>query len=96
MKNFHIVSAVIEVGTGLGMIVLPSLIAALLLGAAVTTSLELVMARLGGVALLALGLACFLAAGDAQSRAAAGWRVGWCFTTSAQSRPSCMRPWAWD
>ena len=35
-----------------------------------STSLELVMARLGGVALLALGLACFCAVGDAQSRAA--------------------------
>jgi hypothetical protein len=76
MQNFHIVSAVIEAGTGLGMIVLPSLIAALLLGASVTTSLELVMARLGGVALLALGLACFLAAGDAQSRAARGLAGG--------------------
>jgi uncharacterized protein YacL len=76
MRNFHIVSAVIEVGTGLGMIVLPSLIAALLLGAPVTTALELVMARLGGVALLALGLACFLAAGDAQSRAARGLAGG--------------------
>ena len=76
MRNFHIVSAVIEVGTGLGMIVLPSLIAALLLGASVTTSLELVMARLGGVALLALGVACFLAAGDARSRAARGLADG--------------------
>jgi hypothetical protein len=58
------------------MIALSSPIAALLLGASVTTSLELVMARLAGVALLALGLACFLAAGDAQGRAGRGLAAG--------------------
>ena len=76
MKNFHIVSAVIEVGTGLVMIALPALLAALLLGATLTTSLEAVMARLAGVALLALGVACWLAVGDAQSRAARGLASG--------------------
>ena len=72
MRNFHIVSAVIEVGTGLGMITLPSVLAALLLAAMLTTSLEAVMARLAGVTLLALGVACWLAIGDAQSHAARG------------------------
>jgi hypothetical protein len=76
MKNFHIVSAAIEVGTGLVMIALPALLAALLLGATLATSLEAVMARLAGVVLLALGVACWLAASDAQSRAARGLASG--------------------
>ncbi len=76
MKNFHAMTAVIEVATGLGMIAIPGLVAALLLGAEITTSLELVMARLSGVALLALGVACWLARNDAQSPAARGLAGG--------------------
>ncbi len=76
MKNFHTLTAVIEVATGLGMIAVPGLVAALLLSAEITTSLELVMARLSGVALLALGVACWLARNDARSPAARGLAGG--------------------
>jgi hypothetical protein len=76
VKNFLTVTAVIEVGTGLGMVALPALVAELLLGASLTTSLESVMARVGGVALLALGVACWLARNNGQSPAARGLAGG--------------------
>lgn len=70
MRQFFIVTGVLEVVTGLAFIVVPSQIATLLLGAPITAPPASVMARLFGVALLALGLACFLLAGNAQGRAA--------------------------
>jgi hypothetical protein len=54
------------------MLVLPSLLSMLLLGSSLTTPVELVLARTAGVALLTLGVACWLARDDVQSRAAIG------------------------
>jgi hypothetical protein len=72
MKNLLTVVAVIEVGTGLVMVVLPSLLITLLLGSSLSTPVELILARVAGVALVALGVACWLARHDGQSRAAKG------------------------
>jgi hypothetical protein len=72
MKNLLTVEAVIEVGAGVGMVVLPSLLATLLLGSSLDTPVALTVARVAGVALLALGIACWLARHDGQSRAARG------------------------
>ena len=44
----------------------------LLLGAPLETPVALTVARVGGAGLLALGIACWLARGDTQSRAATG------------------------
>ncbi len=76
MKNFLTVTALIEVGTSLGMLALPVLVAELLLGVSLTTPLESVMARVCGVALLALGVACWLARNNGQSSAARGLAGG--------------------
>ena len=72
MKNLLTLEAVIEVGAGLGMVVLPSLVVTLLLGSSLDTPVALTVARVAGVALLALGIACWLARHDGQSRAARG------------------------
>jgi hypothetical protein len=72
MKNLLTLEAVFEVGVGLAMVVLPSLLAALLLGSPLDTPGALTFARVAGVALLALGIACWLARHDGQSRAARG------------------------
>ena len=72
MKNLLTLEAVIEVGAGLGMVVLPSVLVTLLLGSSLDTPVALTVARVAGVALLALGIACWLARHDGQSRAARG------------------------
>jgi hypothetical protein len=72
MKNLLTLEGVFEVGVGLAMVVLPSLLATLLLGSPLDTPVALTFARVAGVALVALGIACWLARHDGQSRAARG------------------------
>ena len=72
MKNLLVVTAVLEGGTGLGLLVVPEVIARVLLGAALEAPAVLTVARVAGAALLALGVACWLAAFDPQSCAARG------------------------
>ena len=61
-----------EAAIGLTLIVAPSLVASLLLGVPLDMSAGLTVARVAGSALLALGLACWLARDDAQSSATRG------------------------
>jgi len=72
MKNLYTLTAVIEVGTGLALMALPSLLAKLLLGSLLDTPAALTVGRVAGAALLALGVACWLSRLDGQSRAATG------------------------
>jgi hypothetical protein len=72
MKKLLTLTAVIEVGAGLALVALPSAAAMLLVGSPLDSPVALLVLRLAGVALLALGVACWLARNDAQSRAAAG------------------------
>jgi hypothetical protein len=72
MKTLLVVTAWLETITGVALIVSPAAPVSLLLGAALDTPVALVLARLAGAALLALGIACWLARGDSGSRAARG------------------------
>jgi hypothetical protein len=72
MTTLHTVSAVIELGAGLALLCCPSATVVLLVGAPLETPAATTMARIGGAGLLALGVACWLARGDTQSRAARG------------------------
>lgn len=72
MKNLLAVTAVFEVATGVVLSLSPPLLASLLLGASLDTPGGLVVARIAGAALLALGVACWLARLDGQSRSATG------------------------
>ncbi len=65
-------TVVIEAGAGLALLCFPSAAVALLLGAPLEAPAGLTVARVGGAALLTLGVACWLARGDMQSRAARG------------------------
>jgi hypothetical protein len=75
MKQLLTVTAVIEVGAGLAMLVAPTVVVQLLLGPNISGE-AISLGRLAGVALLALGIACWVARGDAESRAARGLVIG--------------------
>lgn len=70
-RLLFIVTAVIEAGTGLVLAMSPSAPVLLLLGSSLDSLAGMVTARIAGAALLSLGLACWLARNDGQSRAAA-------------------------
>ena len=72
MSRLLKLTAVIETATGLGLMAVPSVVVRLLLGSPLGTSAAVMLARVAGAALLALGVACWLARDDTQSRAARG------------------------
>ncbi len=65
------VGAVLEIGVGVGLLVDPSTLAVLLLGSPLTGA-GLVVARLAGGGLLALGIACWYARGTPTTPAGLG------------------------
>ena len=58
MKNVLIFAAVAEAATGLGLLLVPSLVAQLLLGEQLI-GVAIPVARVAGIALIALGIACW-------------------------------------
>lgn len=72
MKALLIVTAAVETATGVALLGLPLLVGSLLLGASLDAPAALIVARMTGAALLALGVACWLARNDAQTRAGRG------------------------
>lgn len=54
-------TAVLEGATGLGILALPSAVASFILGSPLDTAVAFALARIAGVAILALGVACWLA-----------------------------------
>jgi hypothetical protein len=72
MKPLLLVTAVLEAGIGIGLLAVPSAVAQVLLGAPLEAPAALTVARVAGAALLALGVACWLASFDPQSCAARG------------------------
>lgn len=59
-KALLVVTALIEVGTGFALLVVPSLTAELLLGEGLSWPQALVVARVAGAALISVGVACWL------------------------------------
>jgi len=58
MKNVLVLAAISEAATGLALLVVPSLVGQLLLGAELT-GIAVTVARVAGIALIALGVACW-------------------------------------
>jgi hypothetical protein len=72
MKLLLTLTAMLEAGTGVALLAFPSALVALLLGTGLDAPVAVALGRLAGVALCALGLACWLARHDAQSQVARG------------------------
>ncbi len=66
------VSALIEVGAGLPLVVWPSLPVSLLFGSGLDSPAAAAVGRVAGAALLALGVACWLTRNDEQTHAVFG------------------------
>jgi hypothetical protein len=71
MKLLLKLTALIEAATGLGLITVPAVVVRLLLGSELLGA-GIPLGRLTGVALLTLGIVCWLASSDTQSCAARG------------------------
>jgi hypothetical protein len=71
-RTLLIVTAFVEAATGLTLLLSPSLVAGLLLGASLDAPAGLIVGRVAGGALLSLGGACWLARDDEPSRARRG------------------------
>jgi hypothetical protein len=72
MIALQTVAAVVEAGAGLALLGLPSLTASLLLGSSLESSAAESLARVGGAAIVALAIVCWLARRDVNSPAAEG------------------------
>ena len=72
MKSLFMLMAAMEVAIGLALLGSPTLPVSLLLGVSLDTAGSLMVARVAGAALLSLGVACWLARDDGQSRAMRG------------------------
>src|SRR5882757_7484912 len=79
MKTLLTVTAIIEAGAGLALLAVPSLTASLLLGTPLDSPAAASLARVGGAAILALALVCWLARRDARSPASRGLIVAMVF-----------------
>src|SRR5271157_6535718 len=71
-RNLFITTALIEVGAGLSLLCLPTLVIWLLLAVGEPSPEALVVGRIGGAGLLAIGVACWLAHDDPGSRSQHG------------------------
>src|SRR5205809_6418102 len=71
MKRFLTLTAIIEAATGLALISVPAIVVRLLLGAEISGA-SIPLGRVAGAALLALGVTCWLARHETQTRAAKG------------------------
>ena len=93
MRNLLVVTAALEGTTGLALVALPSQLAALLLGSSLDAPAAMTLARIAGVALLALAVTCWLGVTTARA-VSEGWLGRWCCTTQASR--SCSRSRASD
>jgi hypothetical protein len=67
MKKLLVITAALEAGTGVGLLAAPSMVAQVLLGGTLDAPAAVTVARVAGAALLALGIACWLARDDGRA-----------------------------
>jgi hypothetical protein len=79
MKTFLTMTAIIEAGAGLALLAVPSITASLLLGTPLDSPAAVSLARVGGAAIVALAIICWLARRDERSSASRGLIVAMVF-----------------
>lgn len=67
MKNLLTITAIIEIFTGIVLLIVPSVAVSLLLGSSLSEQSGILLGRMCGVALITLAVACWMAKGDNQS-----------------------------
>lgn len=72
MKTLLLAKAAVEALAGLALVLLPSLSVSILLGVPLDAPAGIVIARMAGTALLTMGISCWPASNESQSRAAIG------------------------
>ncbi len=85
MKALHLTTAVIETGTGLALLFVPSIVVELLLGVPLDSAASIALGRVAGLALITLGIACWFTRGTEQDVAANGLAVAILFYNGAVS-----------
>ncbi len=75
-KPLLIVTALIEVGTGIALLVVPSITVELLLGVGLASPQALVVGRVAGAALLSIGVTCWLSSNGERRDAQRGLVAG--------------------
>jgi hypothetical protein len=75
-KSFLVVTAFAEVAAGLALLLAPGFVFQALLGTSLPSAEALIVGRIGGAALLALGIVCWLARGDSGSPSLRGVLCG--------------------
>jgi hypothetical protein len=83
MKTLQTVTAVVEAGAGLALLGMPSVTASLLFGAPLDSGAAVGLARVGGAAILALAIVCWLARRDVDGRASRGLVAAMTFYNAA-------------
>jgi hypothetical protein len=72
LKILLTLTAVLESGTGLGLLIVPSVVTTIILGSPVDTKDALVLARITGIALLVIGIICWLYRNEEQIKSTKG------------------------
>jgi len=68
--SLFLTTALLEIVTGIALLISPVFVVRLLLGADISTETEITICRVGGSAILALGISCWLARNAGKSPAA--------------------------
>ncbi|OWV97138.1 hypothetical protein [Rhizobium sp. R693] len=72
LRSLLLISAIAEGATGLAFLLLPNIPVWILFGQPLETPLAMLVGRVAGAALIAVGIACWRAADDQESRATTG------------------------
>jgi hypothetical protein len=72
IRNLMIVESLVEGSTGIFLIIFPAVLTTILFGSPVENPVSITVARVGGVALVALAVACWLGRNDKASLAVNG------------------------